>query len=191
MDQQRRTLLNAGIAAGAAALLVSAGARAGTPSAKALGETPPANGKPGEFDFLAGEWKISHRRLKSPGEWDAFTGEATCFTILGGVGSVEELRIPQRDFMGLGLRILDLNTRIWQDYWVNAKSGALVPPGLPGNFVDGVGLFIADDVDGDKPIRVRGMWDRITGNSHRWSQAVSRDGGKTWEDNWLMDWVRA
>ncbi len=36
-------------------------------------------GKPGEFDFLAGEWKISHRQRKATGkdEWDEFTGEAT------------------------------------------------------------------------------------------------------------------
>ncbi|MFN7966214.1 MAG: hypothetical protein U0V87_11060 [Acidobacteriota bacterium] len=154
-----------------------------------VGKTP---GKPGDFNFLAGSWKISHRQLKKPGtdEWDLFQGEATCWTILGGVGSIEELRIPARNFSGLGLRLLDVDNKVWYDYWVNARSGVLTPPGMPGSFENGAGIFIADDVDGDTPIKVRGVWDRITPTSCRWHQAISRDGGKSWEENWFMDWTR-
>lgn len=151
------------------------------------------HGKSGEFDFLAGEWKIGHRQRKATGkdEWDEFTGEATCWTILGGVGSVEELRIPAKNFFGMGLRLLNVENRVWSDFWVNAKSGVLTTPGQTGAFENGVGTFIADDKDGDQPIKVKGVWDRITADSCRWYQAVSTDGGKTWEENWLMDWVRA
>jgi len=67
----------------------------------------------------------------------------------------------------------------------------LTTPGTTGAFVDGVGTFTANELDGETPIIVRGMWDRITPVSCRWSQATSRDNGRTWEDNWLMDWVRA
>lgn len=152
-----------------------------------------APGQPGEFGFLAGEWKISHRRRKASGQedWDEFDGEATCWTILGGIGSVEELRIPARDFSGMGLRLLDVETRIWHDYWVNAKSGVMPAAGQTGSFTDGVAIFEADDVDGDRPIKVRGVWDQITSDSCRWRQSVSRDGGVTWEDNWVMLWKRA
>jgi hypothetical protein len=179
MDQQRRLLLSAG----AGAFLTTSGAPAAAADA--------ARGRPGEFDFLAGEWKIAHRRLKAPGQWDAFRGEATCWTILGGVGSVEELRIPARDFSGMGLRLLDLETRLWSDYWVNAKSGALGAAGATGSFIDGAGVFVSDGDEAGRPVKVRGLWDEITGRSHRWSQAVSRDGGRTWEDNWVMRWTRA
>jgi hypothetical protein len=160
------------------------------PSADGAG---PGSGKAGDFDFLAGAWSISHRRLKTPGgnDWDVFKGEATCWTILGGVGSVEELRIPERDFSGMGLRLLDVEKRLWSDHWVNARSGVLGCPGMAGAFENGAGTFIADDVDGDRPIKVRGVWDRITATSRRWHQAISRDGGKQWEGNWFMDWVRA
>lgn len=171
-------------------LLTAAGLVAGTTVLDTFGAPVETAGKPGDFDFLAGSWKISHRRLKGK-EWDEFRGEATCWTILGGVGSVEELRIPARDFSGMGLRLLDLEKKIWSDYWVNGKSGVLGAAGLTGLFKDGVGTFEADDVDGDQPIKVRGVWDRITPKSCRWHQAVSRDGGKTWEGNWFMDWVRA
>jgi hypothetical protein len=159
----------------------------------AAASTPGVPGKPGDFDFLAGNWNISHRRLKSAqtGEWDEFKGEATCWTILAGVGSVEELRIPARDFSGMGLRLLDVEKRVWNDFWVNARSGVLTTPGLTGVFENGVGTFEADDKDGDKPIKVRGVWDRITKASCRWYQTASRDGGKTWEESWFMDWVRA
>jgi hypothetical protein len=137
-----------------------------------------------------GEWRIKHRRLKSPGVWDEFEGEATCFTILGGVGSIEELHIPARDFSGSGIRLLDVTTHVWSDYWVNAKAATIGTPGVTGGFVDGVGTFMSEDVDGDKPILARGVWDQITPTSCRWHQAVSRDRGATWEENWIMHWTR-
>lgn len=154
---------------------------------------PPRPGRPGEFDFLAGRWNISHRRLKNArtDEWDTFPGEATCWTILGGVGSVEELRIPARDFSGMGLRLLDLEKHVWSDFWVNGKSGVLTAPGVTGSFENGVGTFISEETENGKTILARGVWDRITGSSCRWHQATSADGGKTWEPNWFMDWVRA
>ena len=182
-DLRRRTLLQA---AGLLAL-----GQVAPPSSHARAAEP-APGKSGEFDFLAGSWTISHRRLKAAGgqDWDEFNGEATCWTILGGVGSVEELRIPARGFSGMGLRLLDVEKSLWSDYWVNGKSGVLTTPGMTGRFEGGVGTFVADDMDGARPIKVRGVWDRITPRSCRWHQAVSYDGGKTWEGNWFMDWVR-
>jgi hypothetical protein len=149
-------------------------------------------GKPGDFDFLAGSWRIRHRRRKADTTWDEFDGEATCWTILAGTGSIEELRIPARDFSGMGIRLLDPKTNTWNDYWVNGKDRALGgEPGLTGAFVNGVGTFTASDTDDGKPIVVRGVWDRIAPTSHRWRQSVSRDGGTTWDDNWFMDWTRA
>ena len=184
-DVNRRNLLqsSAVLALGQMALNTSAAAAA----------PEPMPGKPGDFNFLAGNWKISHRRLKTPGgnDWDIFEGEATCWTVLGGVGSIEELRIPARNFSGMGIRLLDVEKRVWSDFWVNSKSGVLAPPGMLGYFEDGVGTFTAEDTDNDKPIKVRGVWDRITPNSCRWRQGVSKDNGKTWEEGWFMDWVRA
>jgi hypothetical protein len=185
MDEQRRLLLGAG----AVALLAGGCAQTAGAAMSAPAPTIPP-GAAGDFDFLAGEWRISHRRLKGPNDWDVFEGEATVHRILEGVGSVEELRIPARNFSGMGLRLLDVENRVWNDFWVNSRSGVLTTPGQQGGFVNGVGTFESDDVDGDQPIKVRGIWDQITPTHCRWRQAVSRDGGATWEDNWLMDWVR-
>jgi hypothetical protein len=151
------------------------------------------SGKAGDFDFLAGEWVIQHCWRSSPddSEWLTFAGEATCWTILAGIGSVEELRIPARDFSGMGLRLLDIERGIWSDFWVNARSGVLTAPGAEGVFIDGTGTFESADQDGDQTILARGIWDNITPTSCRWRQAVSRDGGATWEETWVMEWARA
>lgn len=191
MDLQRRLILNAGAAAAAAALTGTPAQAAGSLASTA----PAATGKSGDFNFLAGSWKINHRRLKqrwvATKDWDTFEGEATCSTLLDGAASVEELRVPARGFSGLGIRLLDVNKHLWADYWVSSRDGVLTPPPMWGSFENGVGTFAADDVDDGHPIKARGIWDRITPKSCRWYQTASRDGGKTWEENWFMDWVRA
>ncbi len=145
----------------------------------------------GDFSFLTGEWRIKHRRLKpATAQWDEFDGEATVWSFLNGLGSLEELRIPSRDFAGMGLRLLDIENGVWNDFWVNAKSPVLSTPGLQGEFKDGVGTFIASEKDGDSTVLVRGVWDQITPDSCRWYQSISKDDGKTWEDNWIMQWRR-
>lgn len=185
----RRSLLQT-VAGLALAPVVSAAPATG---GGALPVDPPRTGRPGEFDFLSGEWRIRHQRLKagSADQWDHFDGEATCWSILGGVASIEELRIPARNFSGMGLRLFNGEQGSWYELWTNAKGASLTGPGTPGGFQDGVAVFEADDVDGDAPIRVRSTWDRIAQRSCRWHQAVSRDGGRSWQPNWFMDWLRA
>ena len=181
-DTQRRMLLQ--VAAGMAVI-----GQLGGGSAKAAPVAPVASGKAGDFDFLSGHWTIKHRQLKNQ-KWDLFDGEATVYGILGGIASVEELRIPSRNFSGMGIRLLDVERKLWADYWVNSKSGILNPPSW-GSFANGVGTWDAADVDDAKPMIVRGAWDQITPRSCRWYQALSRDDGKTWEENWIMHWQRA
>ncbi|MBK8284107.1 MAG: hypothetical protein IPK97_04120 [Ahniella sp.] len=191
-SQDRRTILlasasaTAGIALGLASL--------GPTKAENVPEkkVEPAVGQPGDFSFLEGEWRIQHRRLKAgtTDTWDEFDGEATCWTILNGVGSIEELRIPSRDFSGMGLRLLDVAKNVWSDFWVNGKSGVLTTPGMTGAFRDGAGVFESDDIHDGKPIKVRGIWDQITATSCRWHQTTSEDGGQSWKPNWYMDWKR-
>lgn len=152
----------------------------------------PGTGKPGDFAFLTGEWRI-HNRMIKPGtkdEWIEFPGEATVWAILGGIVSIEELRIPARGFSGMGLRALDMEKRVWSDHWVNAKSGVVFAPGQLGVFTDGVGTFTSEEtIDGVRHV-YRGVWDRITPKSCRWRQGASSDGGKRWAESWFMDWTR-
>jgi hypothetical protein len=177
-DPLRRTLLQT-----AALLAVS---HIGSNS---LAAEEPFHGKPGDFDFLSGEWRIEHRRRQASGEWDRFQGEATCWSILSGVASIEELRIPARNFSGMGIRILDVSRRVWSDFWVNASFGLLTTPGSVGVFKNGVGAFGSEQPEPDGKL-AQGVWDQITPTSCRWRQLISSDGGKSWEETWIMEWQR-
>ena len=185
-DLTRRALLLA-----TAGLALPAGSAAGAPS-PAPGATAPAGGegKPGQFDFLTGSWNIHNRRRKGPDAWDEFPGESTCWSVMGGHGSIEDLRIPARDFAGLGIRLLDRERKLWTDFFVNVRSGVLAPPPITGRLVDGVFLFEAEDEDAGQKVLFRSVWDRITKTSCRWYQTSSKDGGKTWVDDWVMAWTR-
>ncbi len=184
-EQPARRALLQSIAGIALAHQLAGAATAATPHDSAI---PP--GKAGDFDFLTGEWRIANRMLVKD-KWIEFPGEATVHRILGGIGSVEELRIPARKFSGMGLRLLDVERRVWSDFWVNANSGVLATPGQEGGFSGGVGTFTSEDSDGETRMIYRGVWDRITAKSCRWSQGSSRDDGKSWTDTWFMDWRRA
>lgn len=162
-DQQRRAILNS--AAGFAVALATQHSSATAPAASSAAAPAPVAGKPippaaakpgagGDFDFLAGHWKISNRRLKQPTdkEWDVFEGEATVFSVLGGMASIEELRIPARGFYGMGIRVFHTEKKQWADHWVSGKNGVVNDP-MMGSFKDGVGTFIADDEDNGKPFK--------------------------------------
>lgn len=189
VDEGKRAFLGVGAIVGAAALAGCVMAKEETTAVKTFPGKPP--GKPGDFDFLQGDWKIANRQRKASGEWIEFPGESTCRTILKGVASIEELRIPVNDFSGMGLRTLDVENRVWSDIWMNAKSGVVVAPGVPGYFENGAGIFDSEDVEDGKPVIWRGIWDEITANSCRWRQGASRDGGKTFDYTWIMHWTRA
>lgn len=191
MDWQRRALL----AAGGASVLQACASGAGMSAPTSFDPMPPlpetpTPGQPGDFDFLSGEWRIHNRSIVN-GEWLEYPGEATVHAILAGIGSVEELRIPVRNFSGMGLRLLDVEKRMWADHWVNARSGVVTVPGQLGSFENGVGIFVTDDVADGVPVKYVGVWDNITPRSCRWRQASSRDGGQTWDQNWIMEWSRA
>nr|WP_279158616.1 hypothetical protein [Pseudomonas corrugata] len=180
-DTQRRMLLQIATGMAAAGTLGVTGASAAVSGLK-------GSGKPGDFDFLSGNWKIKHKQLKD-GKWVEFEGEATVFGILGGLASVEELRIPSRNFSGMGLRILDVEKKLWADHWCNRKNGILNPASW-GSFTDGAGIWDSNDVENGTPVIVRGVWDQITSRSCRWYQTVSRDNGASWKENWIMHWQK-
>jgi hypothetical protein len=145
----------------------------------------------GDFDFLAGDWNIRHRKLKADTLdcWELFDSSATVHPVLGGIGSIEELRKPDGSYMGMGVRVWRPELGKWADHWMSAENGIVNAPQF-GSFIDGDGVFIAaEEVDGTKWL-YRGVWDQITANRCRWHQSASKDGGTRWEWNWWMQWTR-
>jgi len=150
-----------------------------------------------DFDFLAGEWRVHHRRLKERladnHEWVEFDGTCAMRHLMDGWGNVDDnvLEMPGGAYRAIGLRAYDPKTAQWAIWWVDGRNpfGELDPP-VKGRFTDGVGNFYADTTLKGKPIRMRFTWSHITPTSAQWEQAFSPDGGKTWETNWHMDFER-
>lgn len=150
-----------------------------------------------DFDFEFGRWTVAHRRLKKRlcacTEWEDFHGTAEVRPILGGCGNVEDnlLHLPDGAYRAIALRSYDATTRTWAIWWLDARMPHALEVPVVGAFHDGIGQFFANDTHNEQPVRLRFQWHQNTGGTPRWDQALSADGGVTWETNWIMDFHRA
>jgi hypothetical protein len=147
-----------------------------------------------DFDFFFGQWRIHNQRLRERligcTDWEQFDAIGECAPILGGIGNIDSFESDWGgDFRGMTLRLFDLASKKWSLYWASNRSGVLEPP-VVGAFENGVGCFEGADEHLGKPVLARFIWSHITPTSARWQQALSADGGKTWETNWRMQMTR-
>jgi hypothetical protein len=144
-----------------------------------------------DFDFLIGEWEVDNEflkaRLAGATEWERFPATSRCVKVMDGCANLDEFLVPARGLTGMTLRLYDPATKLWSIYWSDTRSFRLFPPTI-GRFENGFGEFFGDDVEGGRPVRVRFHW--TAGESPRWEQAMSADGGRTWELNWVMRFRR-
>jgi hypothetical protein len=151
-----------------------------------------------DFDFLVGDWRVHHRRLKerlaNSHEWVEFDGTLSTRQLMDGWANAGDnlFEMPGGDHRGVGFPAYDSKTGLWSVWWLNDSnpSGALDPP-AKGHFENGIGTLYADDTLRGKAVRVRVTWSQITATSARWEQAYSPDNGKTWETNWVSAFRRA
>jgi len=148
-----------------------------------------------DFDFLVGSWRVHHRRLKERlagnHDWIEFEGTCAMQKILGGAGNMDEnvLDFPGSAYRAVTLRTYDAVKDQWSILWIDSRNPSHLDPPVVGGFKNGVGTFYAEDTFKGKPIRVRFLWTNLATKPH-WEQAFSDDGGKTWETNWIMEFVR-
>src|SRR5580704_7378599 len=76
-------------------------------------------------------------------------------------------------------------------WWLSSSDPHVLDVPVIGRFENGVGSFYANDVLRGTPIRVRFLWLRTDAKTPRWEQAMSKDGGISWETNWTMDFEQA
>ena len=151
---------------------------------------------PDDFDFIIGDWRVRHRRLKARladcSEWIEFEGTSTTRKILGGFGNLEDnlLELPDGAYRAVALRSFDPATATWSIWWLDGRHPDRIDTPVVGRFTDGMGLFYADDSLDGTPIRVRFTWSSLATDTARWEQAFSVDGGDTWETNWTMEFFR-
>jgi hypothetical protein len=152
---------------------------------------------PADFDFIIGHWTVHHRRLKQRlagcTEWQESSGTSSTRKILGGFGNLEDnlLALPGGSYRAAALRSFDPTSGKWSIWWLDGRRPHGLDVPVIGRFIDGVGLFFADDELDGRPIRVRFTWSPTTASgTPRWEQAFSADAGQTWETNWTMDFCR-
>ena len=145
-----------------------------------------------DFDFQFGKWRV-HHHVKRDGRWADFEGTCTDRGLVDGSANVEEHTFFRKAGTGYGIAVRAYDAKIaqWAIWWIDGRDphAALDPP-VKGRFTDGVGTFFADYVIDGKPVRARFIWSHITPKSAHWEQATSRDLGKTWDTDWLMEFSR-
>lgn len=147
-----------------------------------------------DFDYFVGGWVTKQRRLKTrnvgSNSWEDFPGTLCMELYLDGLATVDEMYMPSRKRAGLTLRTFDIQKHQWSIYWVSSADGTLGVPPVVGGFQGDHGEFYGEDTDDGKPIKVRYTWNKLDHDHARWEQAFSYD-NRTWETNWIADFVRA
>ena len=158
--------------------------------------TPAAAGSVKDFDWFLGTWRVEHRRLRQrfagSNDGEEFQGTTHCQALLGGVVNLNESqgRRESGEFRGMGLRAYDASTDQWFDGSLTASDPtSLGEPGV-GRFEGKVGTVLSEELYGGLPTRVRGRFTSLSPREATWEQAMSRDGGSTWETNWVMRYTR-
>ena len=160
-------------------------------------ETQPKRDGSHDFDFLVGKWQVHHRlltqRLVGCTEWKEFEGTCDNENIMGGTANFDEsameFDIGRRN--GMTLRLYDANTGEWSLYWAATGSAKFdIPMICSFNEKNGIGEFYAQEIHKGQHVYSRFIWSRISENFCQWEQALSNDGGKTWETNWYMENTR-
>jgi len=149
-----------------------------------------------DFDFQVGDWHAQLARLADrlhgSHAWRNYDGTLVVRRLWNGRANVGvlEVRSGKDCIESILLRTFDPQTGQWRDYGGNPASGSVgIPPTL-GRFSDGRGELYDRETFGGRPIVVRGVFDEITGQSSRFVQSFSSDGGKSWEPNLIVHFRR-
>lgn len=148
-----------------------------------------------DFDFYPGEWEIRVERLakrfQNSKEWLENRATEELRPILKGLGLIGQFRQKTDNgvYEGMALHLFDPETRLWSNYWADSDRGFLEPPVI-GSFDGKGGIFYGKDSHDGKPVDVMYKWDLTDRSNPVWSQAFSRDKGKTWETNMIMHYSK-
>ena len=149
-----------------------------------------------DFDFHLGSWKseISHIQHSPTGAttWVKCKGSLVARKVWEGRAQIEELEAdcPSGHIEDLLLFLYNPESHQWSLNAATANDGVVARP-MFGEFKNGRGEFYDQEMIKDKAILVRQVWSDITPTSHRFEQAFSDDGGKTWEVNFVASLTRA
>jgi hypothetical protein len=141
-----------------------------------------------DFDFNLGNWRSHIRRMKNPlsgsSEWTDLEGTVAVRKVWDGRAQLEEIEAdgPSGHWEAATFFLYNPEARQWSQNYVNGHDGMLRVP-MIGEYRNGkVELFDQETYKG-RSILLRATWSEIKPDSHRYEEAFSDDGGRTWETN--------
>lgn len=167
------------------------GVLAAPPSGMAPCTDPPAR----QFDFWLGEWDVRNRyRVEGQGWTDAGTAVDKVFAVVGGCAVVElwDGNLGRTRLRGFSVRTYDPQRRRWILVlnWPQTADAVRFTT-LEGGFRHGRGEFERHGADPEQhPVLIRYTFSDITDSTLRWNDGLSRDSGRTWRTNWIMEFRR-
>jgi hypothetical protein len=145
-----------------------------------------------DFDFLFGRWQVHlKRKVAGTDRWKESDGYGMYRKVWGGRANLNEFFTENSDgpVEGLTLRTYNPETHKWSLYWANSRDGILSSAQV-GQFDHGRGEFYEQDNSDGKGILIRYVWSKITPTSAHFEQALSGNGGRSWDVDWISDMTR-
>jgi len=156
---------------------------------RALAFDRPCDSEEGHaLDFWIGEWDLTWPGGQG-GTPEGTEGRGTnkITRVLDDCVIEEQFRMD--DFSGMSVSVYNGRTGDWRQTWVDNQSGYI---SLSGGLRDGVMELRTEpftNPQGQQQIN-RMIWTNVTSNSLEWHWQASLDGGKTWQDRWVIAYTR-
>ncbi len=148
-----------------------------------------------DFDFLLGSWKVVNNRLTkwlcNSNDWmefESFHEERKLSTGRGTVAFhqyVMDRTLYERNI----LRSYNPRFDFWKIDRLDGRSNLAMSP-LRGTFWNNKGSFLSTGFFNSNRVLVHVEWTKICNTYACWEQALSKDNGKSWETNWVMEFFR-
>lgn len=140
------------------------------------------------LDFWIGEWDLTWPGGQG-GTPEGTEGRGTnkITRVLDDCVIEEQFRAD--GFSGMSVSVYNGRTGDWRQTWVDNQSGYI---SLSGGLLDGVMELRTEpftNPQGQQQIN-RMIWTDVTTNSLEWHWQASLDGGKTWQDRWVITYTR-
>lgn len=143
-----------------------------------------------DFDAEIGSWKTHVKRLVHPlsgsTTWAEYDGTTVVRKVWGGKGNLAELEADGSagHLQLLSLRLYNPEAHQWSLNVASSKGGSIGVPTV-GEFGNGRGEFIDQEIFDGRAILVRFFISEVSPDQFHFEQAFSDDGGATWEANWI------
>jgi hypothetical protein len=147
-----------------------------------------------DFAFFAGEWDVANDRRNADGVWEQFAATCSVSMCVDDLVQLDHYDAPH--FPGRGhvkavtVRAYDAAADTWSIIWLCNYAAPDFDP-LVGRWDGDDGRFLQTFTDADgATVQARFIWRRLSRDHATWEQALSHDGGETWDTNWRMEMTR-